>query len=399
MAIHYFNPGHETAVLNASKHYHPPAHVAKMQTDLAFLPAGYASGGDYVFMETSLPNDFIRSFEPLKLDIKQVTPADFATNREVFRHSAIDLWGISPQSVHFFEKLNEEHNLSLTVPQWKEELRFLGSRFAAQQLLAGLLNRIPEIEPAILPCFYSGIEAIEKQMVHSREQILIKSPYSSSGRGLLWLPPGKLSQSERQILTGMLKKQSQVSVEKVLDKQLDFSMQFENTVEGETRFIGYSIFRTNAKGAYEKSLLASRERAEKRIAALTGMDLLLQTRIALTEMIREMFVPFYSGIIGIDLLVYKSGGSFRLHPCVEINMRKNMGYLSVRLTEKHLHTDSHGEFMIGYNSNPQTTVQKHKQLQMQHPLTVDNGFIRSGYLNLCPVTETTNFHAYLLVSD
>ena len=63
--LHYFNPGHETAVLNASRHYQQPTHVAKMQNDMAFLPAWYASAGDYVFMENQLPDDFILLCKPL----------------------------------------------------------------------------------------------------------------------------------------------------------------------------------------------------------------------------------------------------------------------------------------------------------------------------------------------
>jgi len=393
--IHYFNPGHETAVLNASKYYHPPSHVTKMQTDLAFLPAWYASEGDYVFMETSLPNDF--NCKPLNTQIRPVTPADFSGNREMFLHSFVDLWGISPQSIHFFEKLNEHLNLSLAVPQWKEEFRFLVSRFASQKVLAGLLDCIPEIEREILPRFFSGIEEIEKEISQSQERLLIKSPYSSSGRGLIWLPPGKLAQSERQILRGMLKRQKQVSIEKALDKYMDFSMHFEITNQGEIQFIGYSIFQTNGKGGYEKSLLAGQAYLEKQFTNLIDADLLLKTRINLMEMIQAMYAPYYTGAIGIDMLIYKTGDSYRLHPCVEVNMRKSMGYLAIRLTEKYLHPDSHGEFFIEYNRNPQITVQKHKQLQNQYPLITENEHIRSGYLSLCPIRDTTNYQAYILI--
>ena len=394
--IHYFNPGHETAVLNASKYYHPPAHIAKMQADLAFLPAWYASEGDFVFMETSLPDDFILSCKPLYLPVNPVTPADFADNREKFQHSSIDLWGISPQSVHFFENLNEQYNLSFAIPQWKEEFRFLGSRFASQKLLAVLPERFLEMDQDIFPRFFSNIEAIEQQIVQSQDRLLVKSPYSSSGRGLLWLNPGKLAQSERQILSGMLKKQAQASIEKALDKRMDFSMQFENTAEGETRFIGYSVFHTNAKGAYEKNCLEKQEHLENQITKWIDADLLLQTQTTLTGMIQEMYAPYYTGTMGIDMLVYQSADSYRLHPCVEINMRKSMGYLAIRLTEKYLHPDSQGEFFIEYNRDPQTTVQKHENMQKQYPLVIENGRIRSGYLSLCPVTDATNYRAYVV---
>jgi len=397
--IHYFNPGHETAVLNASKYYHPPAHVTKMQTDLTFLPAWYASEGDFIFMETALSDEFIHSLQPLNFQIKSVTPGDFSVNREMLQHSEVDLWGISPQSVHFFEKLGEYWNLSLAIPQWREEFRFLGSRFASLKVLAELLNRIPEIEREILPIFFSDIDEIEKEVSQRHELLLVKSPYSSSGRGLIWLPTGKLAQSERQIISGMLKKQKQVSIEKALDKCMDFSMHFEITKQGDTQFMGYSVFQTNAKGAYEKSRLAGQAYLEKQITDLIDAGLLLQARIVLSEIIQKMYAPFYKGAIGIDMLIYQSGDSYRLHPCIEINMRKSMGYLAIRLTEKYLHPDSQGEFFIEYNRNPQTTLQKHEQLQKQYPLIIENGRIRSGYLRLCPITNQTNYQSFIIIRN
>ena len=397
--IHYFNPDHETAVLNASKHYHPPAHVAKIQTDLAFLPAWYASDGDFVFMDSSLPERFILSCKSLNLQVNPVTPGDFSGNRETFLQSAIEMWGISPQSIHFFEKINKHWDLSLVIPQWKEEFRFLASRFASRQLLAGLLDRISGIDHDVLPHFISDIETIEQQIIQSQVPLLIKSPYSSSGRGLLRLPSGKFPQSEKQIIRGMLKKQKQVSIEKILDKRLDFSMQFEITDSEETKFIGYSIFQTNAKGAYEKSRLDSQSRLEKQIIHRIDPEILFQTHRTLIERIKEMYAPYYSGVIGVDMLIYKEGNSHRLHPCVEINMRKTMGYLAIRLTEKYLHPGSHGELLIEYNRDPQTTVQKHNQLHKQYPLIIENGCIHSGYLSLCPVKLTTNYHAYILINE
>jgi hypothetical protein len=392
--IHYFNPGHETAVLHASKHYHPPAHVAKMQADLAFLPAWYASDGDCVFVETALPDDFI----PFNNPVKTVVPNDFITKPNQFSGSKISLWGISPASVHLFEKLNAERKLSLQIPEWNENFRFLGSRWASQKILSRLMDTIPAIEKQILPRFFSDINEIEKQTIENREQQLVKSPYSSSGRGLLWLPPGKLRQSEKQILKGMLKKQSCVSLENALDKRLDFSMHFEIKTSGETVFAGYSVFQTSAKGAYEKSRLAGQVVLKEQIASFINTDLLIHVRLALTEIIHEMYAPHYTGNIGVDMLVYSFGGRYKLHPCVEVNMRKSMGYLAICLFEKYLHPDSQGAFFTEYNPNPSTTVQKHKAQQKQYPLITDSkNLIRSGYLNLCPVTDATNFHAYILV--
>ena len=391
--IHYFNPGHETAVLNASKHYHQPANVAKMQADLAFLPAWYASEGDCVYTDAVIAGLTRNPIENELLIIRGLRVKPAMTN-----HSAVDLWGISPQSIHFFEKINEQYNLCLKIPQWKDEYKFLGSRFASQKILSQLIERIPEIEKNILPQFFSDIESIEQQIIHSKEKLLIKSPYSSSGRGLIWLPYKELAQSEKQILTGMLKKQKQVSIEKALDKVLDFSLQFEITDNREIKFIGYSVFQTNSKGAYERSLLDTQNNLKKQITAFINPDLLLRTKSTLTEILQEMYAPYYAGIIGVDMLIYRSDDFFRLYPCVEINMRKNMGYLAVRFAENYLHPESKGSFHIEFNSDSEKTVQNHIQWQNKYPLTIEEGRIIKGYLSLCPVTEDTNYHAYILVS-
>jgi hypothetical protein len=368
--IHYFNPGHETAVLNGSKFYRPAANVLKMQEDLASLPVWYAAPDDSVL----LPHQ----------DIPQQ-----------MRNEQVAFWGISPQSIHFFEKLNEQYDLQLKIPTWKEEYRFLGSRFASQQVLAYLIDAIPAIEKNILPQFFSGIDEIENHLIQSKEKQLLKSPYSSSGRGLVWLPPGELARSERQIIGGMLKKQSRVSIEKALDKQLDFSMHFENTPEGKTKFIGYSVFQTNAKGVYEKSLLANQNALEKQITAFINKDLLFMVQSTINNIINKSYSPIYEGNIGVDMLIYRSENQHKLHPCVEINMRKSMGYLAIRLFENYLHPDATGEFKVEYHPDAKTLHQKHVELQQQYPLVYENGLIKSGYLSLCPVTETSNYHAFI----
>jgi hypothetical protein len=75
-----------------------------------------------------------------------------------------------------------------------------------------------------------------------------------------------------------------------------------------------------------------------------------------------------------------------------------MGYLVIRLFEKYIHPDSQGEFSIEYNPDPKVINQRHQEWQRQYPLIYENERIKSGYLSLCPVTETSNYHAYLVIS-
>ncbi|GHT40738.1 hypothetical protein FACS189437_06760 [Bacteroidia bacterium] len=395
--IYYFNPGHETAVLNASKYYQPAANQVKMQQELAFLPAWYAAPDDFVLIENELPGIFQKEIKTLNPIAKSISISELEERRKELFNQSIGLWGISPQSIYLFEKLNNHYNFQWQIPEWKEEFRYLGSRMASHQALSHLLNTIPGLDKAILPKFFSTIAELEDYIIHRNEKLLVKSPYSSSGRGLVWLPPGPLARSEKQIICGMLKKQTQVSVEKALDKQLDFSMHFEIDQASAVHFIGYSIFQTNEKGAYQESLLANQDFLEKQITALIDKELLYQVRNELLTTLQKMYAPYYTGTIGVDMLVYQSENQYRLNPCLEINMRKSMGYLAIQLQNNHLHPLSKGFFRIDYASKQGELLQKHQELKKQYPVVIDNNRIVSGYLGLCPVTETSGYLAYVMV--
>jgi hypothetical protein len=391
--IRYFNPGHETAVLNASNYYQPRANQLKMQKELAFLPAWYALPSDFILIDKPLSNTFLSDLNLLNPIAQAFTTSDLIDKKSGLSCLAIDLWGISPQSIYFFEKLNATHYLEWQIPQWKEEFRLLGSRFTSHKILSFLIDTIPEIEKEILPRFFSDLNELEKQVVHCSKEQIVKSPYSSSGRGLVWLPPEKLAQSERQILNGMLKKQSQVSLEKALDKQLDFSMHFEINKTGKTQFMGYSVFQTNSKGAYEKSFLANQEELEKKIVFYIAPNLLLRIKIRLIQLIEKIFSPYYAGNIGVDMLVYSSENQYHLHPCVEINMRKSMGFLALRLFENYISSRSRGEFFVTYCSKRGEVYEKHREWKKIEPIVTENGKIKSGYLSLCPVEEDSKYWA------
>ncbi|GHT57372.1 hypothetical protein FACS18945_1490 [Bacteroidia bacterium] len=431
--IHFFNPGHEAAVLNASKYYQPPLSVRTMQRDLAYLPAWYAAPEDFVFVpchsdESQNPLTATRhsdeSQNPLTAtrhsDESQnplfsrsiITINDLAHRKDELRGQTIDLWGLSPQSIHFFEQLNEKYALDWKVPAWKDEYRALSSRHTSAECLAFLIENLPEIDVAVLPHFYSDISGIEEMIKNTDAKMLVKSPFSSSGRGLIWLPPtGVLARSEKQILTGMLKKQKAVSIEKALEKVLDFSLHFEikNTDDVAERsrsevaersrsevaersrsavFLGYSVFYTNTKGAYEKSLLAPQSFLEEKITQYIDVSLIKKIKGLLMEFIKQRYLSVYIGCIGVDMLIYKNGENYALQPCVEINMRKSMGYLAIKLFEKYIDNNSVGYFF----------VQHSKSFEQKTPV-FENKRLKSGSLMLCPLTAESNYMAYLQISS
>jgi len=397
--IHYFNPGHETAVLNASPYFTPAANQVKMQQDLAFLPAWYAgSPNDFVWIDNDLPTDFINSTVSFTHLAKTVGINDIADKKHLLSGVEVSPWGISPQSIRFFENLSTHHELNLQLPQWKNEYIQLCSRQTAKKCLEFIIENQPEISNNIVPQFFTTIEDIENVVTSSQVELLAKAPYSSSGRGLLWLPPAKLHQSEKQIISGILKKQFSISLEKVLDKRIDFAMLFRSDGCGNIEFTGLSLFETNKKGVYDKNIVASQSKIQNKLKTFIDIDLLEKVKNTLMLFLNQTFGSVYKGCIGIDMMIYAENNNFKLQPCVEINMRNTMGLLAFRLYQYFFREDAAGYFKIDFSNSTGEILQKHMEMLQLYPAEFSNGKIKSGYLSLCPVSKDSKYWAYIVCS-
>jgi hypothetical protein len=399
--LHCFNPGHETAVLNGSPHYTPARSRLKMQTDLAYIPAWYACGDDYVLVnEIATPaDDFRQLLAPLSPRLaKAVVVEDIARRKDIFCEMSVVLWGISPQSCYLFEKINKKHEINLIIPSWHDIYKELNSRQTARICVEKLVADLPEISSEIVPQFYAAVDEIqqivERDSSTRNNTYIVKTPYSSSGCGLLWLN-GVLQRSERQLLAGMLKRQHVVSVEKALNKAVDFSAQFFSTGIGKVNFQGYTLFRTDCKGNYEGSMLASQAVVKEAISSYLDIRLVESATECLRVFLETHLPSTHTGSVGVDMLIYESGEQYRLHPCVEINLRYNMGFLALRLFENFMENTSTGFFHAEYCKIPGEVYRKHAVMKQRFPLRIaSNGKIASGYFPLCPVTEKSHYHAW-----
>ena len=397
--IHYFNPGHEMAVLNKSPYYMPPANVLRMQHDLSYLPAWYASTDEFVFIneeQADEVNAFIDVQNRLFVDLPQIiTHNNIATVAD----SEICLWGIAPQAIHLFETINQDCDMRLKIPAWHDEYLYLTGRLTAKNCLESLIQHIPAISADLLPHFCDNLDEVEEIIKKSKYPMLAKAPYSSSGKGIIWLTDSFLDIKEKELLSGIIKKQRSISLEFVLNKKLDFSMQFLCDGRGEARFEGLSLFETNTKGAYSGNFLYSQEKITNLLTEKISSTLLDNVKTELLSILKSTYASVYKGCIGVDMMVYEKDKNLYLHPCVEINMRYNMGYLALKLHQNRIHPTSEGKFFIEYTNTGKITSQKHLEAQQHFPLQLKNGAIQKGYLSLCPVSEQSKYRAYIVVSE
>lgn len=395
MRIRYFNPGHETAVNNASPYYTPPANIAAMQEELSFLPAWYADREDKVLVDSKDEVYYPYLTEKLSALAQPISQNELIR----YRDANVSLWGVSPQAIRYFEELNKDLDINLDIPEWSEEYKYLNSRLAARDCLSELINSIPLLSQAVIPQFYTNLDDINRAVNSSASQLLAKAPYSSSGRGLLWLPTTGLTRTENQILHGILKKQGNVSIERVLDKQMDFAMEFIADGKGNIAFAGYSLFYTNAKGGYEANYIGSQESIIEQLSEKISLDLLDSVKNKLIDILSKKVTTLYNGCIGVDMLIYLEDNKYKLQPCVEINMRYNMGFLTCRLHENYIASQSCGKFYIDFNPKGEEMYNNHLLMEEKHPIRIENGRIISGYLSLCPINKSNRYRAYVLVEE
>lgn len=394
MAILFFNPGHEAAVLNASPYYMAPANVVAMQEELSFLPAWYGKQGDVVLVAN---RDKCREYYDYILQLFPSLPRPvLAEDIASLPDTEVSLWGISPQAIHYFQGISHS---GIRVPNWKEEYNLLHSRQTAKDCLVELAESISEVEQSIIPQFHLSLESIEQQVDTSSYLLLAKAPYSSSGRGLLWLPSTGLTRTERQILHGILKKQGSVSVERVLEKDIDFAMEFLVDNQGDISFEGYSLFSTNAKGSYLGNYLISQSGIIAQLTCKISSELLLEVKEKLTAILKEKYASVYRGCIGVDMMIYQENGEYKLQPCLEINMRYNMGYLATKLYEKYVYPTSKGIFKVDFSAQEGDIFSRHQESLANNPLCLEGDKIQKGYLPLCPVTKDSRYWAYIVIED
>ncbi len=374
-----FNPDCELAIADGGMYYMSPSNIRKMEADLAFLPAWMADEGDCVLVK-ELPDAafFKHVAEPLKLSVVALTEP--MLGQQVGLRG--EPWGLSPQICHWLAArgLGEEWE------GWQKEGY---SRKMAREGLKRLLQLIPGLDGRLLPHICYSIDEMERKMEEGC--YLAKAPWSSSGKGLLTLS-NPVGTKEKEWLRGMFRKQGYLMLERKWDKVKDFAMEFHATSTG-IEFIGWSDFVAGEKGEYRGNYLGAQENIVQQLLRYVDKEILLLLKTKMIEMLQGL-LPFYSGYFGVDMMIWRDEkGDYRLHPCVEINLRYNMGIIALSLSQRYLAEGTWGKFEIRYFPGRGAAWEEHLCLQRQYPVRYKNNRIQSGYLNLTPVNEATHFIA------
>ena len=178
-----------------------------------------------------------------------------------------------------------------------------------------------------------------------------------------------------------------------------YNEQFKKWDLGDIVGVEGTVFRTNAGGAYEGNRLLPDAGIERRLSAYVPVAALHRLREELQRRLSVSLGTEYTGYLGVDMMVCRSDkeNGYRVHPCVEINMRMNMGVVARLFYDRFVAPGSKGCFAVEYVPDNETLRARHEQDMHDYPLTVEQGRLASGYLPLVPVTGKSCYRAYVRI--
>ena len=280
MTLHLFNPEHDIALAAHLAHFTPPHAARQLKADLCWLPALWANADDAVLVENA---EYARKACSRRLKLLGRKAPQFVERQQLpqLEITRVEPWGWDAALATDLKRWGVPADI-LPSDALLEQYRQLSHRHTSAQLLPAL--RIEGTVGEAVEC------ATLEQVEDCRErwgQIVVKSPWSSSGRGV------HFSVQEGWI-NNVLKVQGSVMVEPYYNKVKDFGMEFERDKDGEVRYLGLSLFHTK-NGAYIGN----------------GIDMM---------------------IVNADGKSKMNDGRCLLHPCVELNLRRTMGHVALSMT-------------------------------------------------------------------
>ena len=405
-----FNPDNDLALANGDANYLSPRSARRMALDLALLPVWYANEGDSVLIPNS---ETLYYWSRTSSNYSFPSEIKLITNIESIPSQPLSPWGWNPALVKQMKVrgLSDKYLPNITEMEY---LRRLSSRETAVEVLREVMLNLADKHPLVGESSLCLTEEEIAHQVESHPATILKAPWSGSGKGLrrgqgLYAPP----------LSGWcantLIQQKAVIVEPLYNKVKDFAMEFYIPKDGSPIvFIGYSSFITDANGAYNGNLLTTDEAIENDLSTYIPRETLHLVRTFLQSCINERVGTHYHGYVGVDMMIVRTPSNeftqasssslfrrkekYHLHPCVEINLRMNMGVVAHILYERYVAHGHQGHFMVDFYPTPELLKIAHLQKIEEFPLQVtSDGRIYKGYLALTPIGKETQYLVWILV--
>ncbi len=368
MHLLLFNPEHDYALADNQPQFVALRSAAQFAYDCAPFMR-YLAEDKAVVLDAYRPfgKEFQKNFSPLENAerITKVTP-----------------WGWDAAAVYQLRRIGIPDALLPTDAQLSE-LRELAHRRTAIAAMEFLHDKHPHPEGLPMPpLFLTELQQVE-DFVKRTPDVIFKSPYSGNGRGHLYAH-GTTNPTLLRQCGGVLKRQGGLIAERMYTVVQDFAMEFECR-NGEVVFRGYSLFKTEHYG-YGGNLLMPDSAILQALSLYVNIEELAVVQSLVSDFLRQEVAPHYKGDAGVDMFVYQEDGAYKLHPFVEVNLRKTMGLAAHDIYARYCHPEARGTFRIVRGE-----VETCHGASLQKGMQLRDGLWWRGTMALNPVTERTGY--------
>lgn len=322
---------------------------------LQFLPLLYATSGEGILLADHPENGYLEKMR----DRGILLPHLFNLSEPFFKEQMeIESWGASQLIAKFAKK----HSLVYDIPDFALLRQVNSKRFSFEcshkLSLATLLENETEAK--------RWLESFQGKKV-------LKTCYGVSGKGHLIIDHPSYSWER---ITSFLKrewnKELPVIAEPWVERILDFSTQWLVHKDQTITYIGSTLCENDSKGKYRSNTVGEEKELFGTYASF------LQEHIEIAHPIVSKIAKMgFFGNLGIDAMIYTLPDDPDiplLHPIVEINARKTMGWAAL-MHQKRDHPNSKVRFSFAPSGNgclPQSILEKNGKItSFQHNLSIE----------------------------
>jgi len=261
----------------------------------------------------------------------------------------LESWGSSRIIADFAQK----NEMTYQMPEWELVRQVNSKQFSFQCS--------PKLNGAAL--LHDETQA--KEWIESFEgKKVLKTCYGVSGKGHLIM--GDSSFQWEKILTFLKNewgKKLPVIAEPWVNRVLDFSTQWQIKKEGNVSYLGATLCKNDDRGQYLFNEIGDEQQLFK------GHEHHLEEHLQIAKPILNKIAKMgFFGNVGIDAMLYDVASQILLHPIVEINARKTMGWAALMFQKRHF-PNSTVRFRYAPSSKgflPQAVIEKNGKIFSFH---------------------------------
>lgn len=321
--LHIFNPEHDIALGYDKSCMTLPHAIQELKMNLGFLPALWAGDGDCVLVD-----DVPFALKALRHIRKPHADVLFLTKDGLgdLSFTEVEPWGWDMRVRAELCDAGVNCNV-LPDDRMLLKIRGLSSRRQSLEALHFLRRNLEYVTCG--ESFYADNADEVDSLFCKYGRVVLKAPWSSSGRGIRYVPSRGMCDSVRGWMLNIIRSQGGIMVEPYYNRIRDFAMEFYSDGGGGIEYRGLSVFNTE-KGSYTGNVIASEDDKNMMIGKYVPEDLLSIVKQRVIEYFSSAFSGAYRGPFGVDMMIVVDGCGcgFLLHPCVETNVRMTMGHVA-----------------------------------------------------------------------